>query len=285
MNANKKVWITEQIKEFVNNSSDNNMIEINERVWKEPLIGFSNGADELYEEIKEDIGDFYWKPIDIFKFTYPDVDVIPEELTVISWILPQTDQTKLAQRAENNFPSRRWVLSRLYGEDFNKKVAKHTVNLLNNEGYRAVAPSLSPFWENIKYDKYTFASTWSERHTAYVCGLGTFGLCDGLITPAGKAMRCGSVVAKISIEPDKRTYSKWNEYCLYYSKGICKACIKRCPVQAISENGHNKLKCRQYQRETIKEYTINNYNLESTCCGLCQIGVPCESGIPEFDCK
>jgi epoxyqueuosine reductase QueG len=29
----------------------------------------------------------------------------------------------------------------------------------------------------------------SERHAAYAAGLGTFGLCDGLITSVGKAVR------------------------------------------------------------------------------------------------
>lgn len=31
----------------------------------------------------------------------------------------------------------------------------------------------------------TFGSNWSERHAAYVCGLGTFGLSKGLITDKG----------------------------------------------------------------------------------------------------
>lgn len=279
---NKGLWIAEQIKNYVNNSPDNNMKVMDEKAWGEPLIGFSNGADKLYKHIKDDIGVFYWEPIDIFKLTYPEADVTAEELTVISWILPQTEQTKLMQRSERIYPSQRWVLSRLYGEDLNKKVAQFTVRLIQDLGCDAVAPILSPLWENKKSDKYGYASTWSERHTAYVCGLGTFGLCDGLITPVGKAMRCGSVVAKISIEPNKRPYSKWNEYCLYYSKGSCKACINRCPVQAISEMGHDKLKCSQYQREAINDYTIRNFQLESSCCGLCQTCVPCESGIPNL---
>ena len=37
------------------------------------------------------------------------------------------------------------------------------------------------------------ASTWSERHVAYVSGLGTFGLSGGLITAKGQAVRLGSV--------------------------------------------------------------------------------------------
>ena len=37
-----------------------------------------------------------------------------------------------------------------------------------------------------------------ETHAAHAAGLGTFGLCDGLITPIGKAIRVGSVVAKMN---------------------------------------------------------------------------------------
>lgn len=281
--CNKGLWITEQIVNYVNNSPDNNMSIINDKAWGQPIIGFSNGGDELFIKVKEDIGDFYWEPIDIFRLAYPEADATVEELTVISWVLPQTEETKIIQRSERNYPSRRWVLSRVYGEDFNKKVAGFTVDLLKNAGFDAVAPMLSPLWENKRSEKYGYASTWSERHTAYISGLGTFGLCDGLITPLGKAMRCGSVVAKVPVKPTKRTYSKWNEYCLYYSKGICKACIKRCPAQAISEKGHDKIKCRQYQREVIKDYTIHNYEVESTSCGLCQTGVPCESSIPNIE--
>jgi epoxyqueuosine reductase QueG len=54
---------------------------------------------------------------------------------------------------------------------------------------------------------YGYASSWSERHAAHAAGLGTFGLCDGLITPKGKAMRAGSVVAKIQVEPSIRFYN------------------------------------------------------------------------------
>jgi len=35
--------------------------------WSEPLIGFSSGNDFLYGRFKDDIGDFYWTPPEIFK--------------------------------------------------------------------------------------------------------------------------------------------------------------------------------------------------------------------------
>lgn len=141
---------------------------------------------------------------------------------------------------------------------------------------------LSSYFEYKESERYGYASTWSERHTAYISGLGTFGLCDGLITKVGKAMRCGSVIANINIESTKREYSHHNEYCLYFSKKQCKECVSRCPVNAIDENGHDKIKCREYQRQVIAKYTKTNYNVQSSSCGLCQTGTPCESKIPKF---
>lgn len=46
-------------------------------------------------------------------------------------------------------------------------------------------------WSTALSTQYGFASSWSERHTAHFCGLGTFGVSDGLITSVGKAVRVG----------------------------------------------------------------------------------------------
>lgn len=60
----------------------------NERAWTEPLVGFSSGANPLYGFYKEDIGSFFMTPLEWFTKTFHGVEVAPEELTVISWILP-----------------------------------------------------------------------------------------------------------------------------------------------------------------------------------------------------
>ena len=204
----------------------------------------------------------------------------PKELTVISWILPQTEYTKAQQRREIDVPTRNWVKSRIYGEKFNDLLRKYLVNHISEYGYEAVAPAIYHEWNNERSLKYGYASNWSERHVAFVSGLGTFGLCDGLITKVGKAMRCGSIVARIQLKPTLRPYTNYHEYCLYYKYGTCKKCIDRCPAKAISEKGHDKVKCREYQSQIIRGYVKNEYNLVSSCCGLCQTQVPCESGIP-----
>jgi epoxyqueuosine reductase QueG len=178
------------------------------------------------------------------------------------------------------YPSESWARARIYGEEVNVKLRQHLVSELEAAGYQAVAPQLSSLWERKKSERYVFASNWSERHAAYASGLGTFGLCDGLITSKGKAMRTGSVISNIKIPPTVRPYQNHHEYCLFYSKGICKQCIPRCPAEAISESGHDKIKCRSYMHPMINEYVKNHYHFDGYGCGLCQTGVPCESKIP-----
>jgi len=144
-----------------------------------------------------------------------------------------------------------------------------------------MAPCLPPHWSMQISKKYNYASTWSERHAAYAAGLGTFGLCDGLITPVGKAVRCGSVVARIDVSPTERPYGKHTEYCLFLTEGSCGLCIERCPVGAVTKNGHDKEKCLAHVDGICVEFAKTHYDLDINVCGLCQTGVPCESGIPK----
>lgn len=277
---NLTTWIDGIIKSFVNKSPYNSLRNgKNERAWEEPIVGFSKGDDPIYEFLKEDIGDFYWLPADIISRTFPKLRISPSRLTVICWVLPHTTATKIENSKQVEYPSERWVRARFYGEKFNSLLRNYVVTILRESGFEAVAPMLSPFWRAMDSERYGLVSTWSERHAAYASGLGTFGLCDGLITPKGKAIRCGSVVAHIEIPPTKRPYDSHNQYCLFLSKGTCGDCISRCPVKAIDENGHDKEKCLKHIRR-IRKYVRSNFGLKRGGCGLCQTGVPCESRIP-----
>jgi len=274
-------WMEGIIRDFCLESPDNSLKnEVNERAWDEPLIGFSSGSDPLYLQLKQDIGPFLWTPMEVFEMNFPQTTASPSNLSVISWILPQARATKTDQRNETTYPSERWVRSRLHGEAFNGKLRKHIVDTLQGAGFESVAPVDSPAWSRETSLHYGFASKWSERHTAYVSGLGTFGLCDGLITPVGKAIRCGSVVSRIPIQPTGRPYRDHHAYCLYFSNGKCGKCIKRCPIGAISEHGHDKVKCREYIRKVTAEYGKKRFGIKANACGLCQTRVPCESKIP-----
>lgn len=274
-------WIEKEIKGFVQRSPFNTLQnKTDDKAFDTPLVGFSKGEDPIYETFKEVVGPFHWTPAEIFRQTFEGISIKPHGLTVISWILPQTKTTKADNRKEATYPAERWARARIYGEAFNVELRKHVVAVLKKRGYAALAPMLSDKWEKKTSDAYVIASTWSERHAAYASGLGTFGLCDGLITPRGKAMRTGSVIARMDIPATKRPYSDHHAYCLFFTRGICGKCISRCPVEALSETGHDKIKCRNHLKPATKDYVKAHYGFEGYGCGLCQTKVPCESKIP-----
>jgi len=272
-------FITKEIQRFI--AGPENSLEKwnNEPAWAEPLIGFSNGADPLYQFYKQDIGDFYILPHEFMGHKFGK-KYDPVKLTVVSWILPQTEATKRDHRKESHFPSERWARSRIFGEKVNVKLRKYVVSVLDENGIDAVGPMISPLWKGAMSMKYGLASTWSERHAAYAAGLGTFGLSDALITPKGKAMRSGSVIIDAFIPPTPRPYENHNEHCLFLTEGTCGKCMERCPIGAITEKGHNKALCQKYVNMT-HDYVPRHYGFEGYGCGLCQTGVPCESGIPK----
>ncbi len=274
--------IRKEICRFTERSSANTLKKgSGEKAWNEPLVGFSGGNDPLYSQIQSDIGAWYWTPAEAFRRAFPRSRIRPEQLTVICWVLPQTDSTKKDHRKSTRYPSERWTRSRCFGEAFNLKLARHIVSFLKRRGIEAAAPVQIPGWQITTDHHSGFASSWSERHAAYVSGLGTFGLCDGLITPAGKAVRIGSAVARLTLQPTIRPYTSINQWCLFYSRGSCSACIDRCPAGALSRQGHDKRICAEYVINKMALYTGKRLGMQVYSCGLCQTGVPCESGIPK----
>ena len=275
-----KAWIEELIQMFISDSPLNTLEnDTGEPAWDSALVGFASGADPIWQQYKEYVGAFHWTPWEIFNQHCPGERAEPDKLTVISWILPQREMVRKANRRAKKYPSEEWARIRIYGEKFNVALRRHVVQSLEQAGHAAVAPMLTPNWTVVISERFSYASSWSERHAAHAAGLGTFGLSDGLITARGKAMRTGSIVAKVSIPPTPRPYADHQAYCLFYAEGTCGKCIDRCPVRAITEAGHDKEKCRQHLVRS-REYVQETYKFEGYGCGLCQVGVPCESGIP-----
>ena len=275
-------FIAREIKEFVRTSQANRLSFINDYViWDEPLVQFADGNDPLFAEYKTIIASTYLTPREALAKTYKkNPEELPEKLSVISWILPAVEETRKTNRAESRVPSRLWSHTRFYGEKFNGVLRTHMVELLTTMGYLAVAPFLQPYFEIFNNEKGPY-SNWSERHVAFAAGLGTFSLSDGFITERGIAHRCGSVVTDLVLPVSPRTAEGPYSNCLFYLDGSCIACVKRCPAGAITEKGHDKIKCHAYLRDTLgysTESLQEGYNNDTSVagCGLCQTKVPCE---------
>jgi epoxyqueuosine reductase len=278
------VAIEYEIKAFVLGSPLNRMPANRElTIFDEPLVRFVDGNDPLYKEYKTLIDPEHLTPREaLAKSLDSSPQAVPLQLSVVSWVLPIAEETRVSNRGETKLPSRRWSHTRYYGEEFNNEVRKHVVEVLTELGALAVAPMLQPYFRTSANDKVGLFSNWSERHSAYAAGHGTFSLSDGFITVRGIAHRCGSVVTDLPLPASGRTYTDHLSNCLFYVDGSCKACIERCPAGAISEQGHDKVKCMGYLRNIGYLPMPDSYDDETSVagCGLCQTKVPCEYRIP-----
>ena len=286
---NPSLFLDNAIKEYVAGSPGNHFRALDgEHIFDEPLVGFADGDDAIFQDYKAIIGDFHLTPREALAMHLQGKGRGDEKrlssLSVISWVLPISHETRLSLRRESLVPSLRWNHTRWHGQDLIYELSRYLVSLLEELGHRAIAPELANFYE-IKELSNGLASNWSQRHIAYAAGLGTFSLSDGFITLKGIALRCGSVVTDIALSPSPRVYENHLANCLFYRDGSCRRCIERCPASAISEQGHDKKKCREFlfveQKAILKELgREEGYIGRYLGCGLCQTKVPCEARIP-----
>ncbi len=264
--------------DFVENSEGNyitNEIAISEnvvgmKIFEAPTFGFASPADEYFKLFKE--------PSVIGKHFMSPKEWLPGSKTVISFFLPFSQAVKRGNEREKLWPSEEWLHGRIEGQALINKLCIYLKSELINDGYNTLVPAFDErFWaqtalnDDCAHPEVSFTSNWSERHAAFVCGLGTFGLSKGLITSKGIAGRFGSIITELYLSPDKREYESIYEYC-----SMCGACVKKCPVNAISiKEGKNHIICSNYLDITAEKYKPR-YG-----CGKCQIGVPCEGRIPK----
>ena len=233
------------------------------KIYEAPIFAFGSVDDELYIKYKSSdvIGSHFLGPS----------EWMPSAKTVISFFLPYTEKIRVANSTNSHWPADEWLHGRYEGQNLLKALLQHLIETLIQAGYESMAPSLDRRYEvgnieqNIKY-----ASNWSERHVAYACGLGTFGLSKGVITKRGMCGRFGSILTALDLPKSTRDYKGIYDYCT-----ICGVCIDRCPVHAISlKDGKNHIPCDDFL-DKVRQKHNPRYG-----CGKCQVSVPCESEIP-----
>lgn len=220
-----------------------------------PLVGVASAADPMWSNLKEPeaIGSHHLSPD----------EWLQDAKSVVSYFLPFTQRVREANRIKE-VTATEWLYGRWEGEMFNQALLKFIADLVQQEGNQALVPV-----QDKRFKVIDRRSNWSERHVAFVAGLGTFSLSRSMITRSGCAGRFGSVIVDLDFAPTQRDYTEYDEYCTK-----CGACAKRCPPCAIDENGKNNAICDAYLK-TQKEIFNPRYG-----CGKCQAGVPCETRIP-----
>lgn len=287
--ANAERFIEDAIKQYMRESSANRLASFGgDPIFEEPLIGFADGDDPLFAEFTKVVHENHFLPREILirhlQETLKIENPYLKNVSVISFALPAHHETLRSNAAEKEGPSLRWNHTRWKGQDFINTLSSDLAGLLQALGVPAVVPDTSPFFK-ITVTPGGFPSNWSQRHIAYAAGLGTFSLNDGFITAKGMAIRLGSVVAALKLTPSARPYAHYRANCLFYAGGKCGKCITRCPGGALSEAGHDKIKCYRvlYEQQApwIKGEHGPGFIGKYAGCGLCQTGVPCANRIPE----
>lgn len=260
--VNFETFIKLKLNEFVENDSRNTLAAHGGiKMYDTPLLGIASDDDAWFDRFTEEgiIGPKFMKPR----------EWLTGAKSILSYFLPFTEEVRDTNR-KAGLPSEEWVSARIDGEVFNQAVRSFLIELIVQHGEQALAPALDS-----RFRVENRISNWSERHVAFVAGLGTFGLHRALITSKGTAGRIGSVITTLDIKPTQRPYTRFDEYCPFLTRGKCGACIKRCPPAAITARGKDHSICSDYIDKEILSRFQPRYG-----CAKCNISVPCESGIP-----
>lgn len=248
--------LTTTLTDFIQTSPLNRAHDLADlQLFDAPLFGVASANDELFPQLRQ--------PSIIIETYLLPTDWLPTAKSIISFFLPFTTEVRASNR-QQGLPSTEWLYGRIEGQAFVVAVGNLLVDLLRQCGYEAVFPTVDSRFKIVNR-----RSNWSERHTAFIAGLGTISLNRSLITKVGAAGRLGSVITDLELPATERNYHEFDENCNH-----CGACIRRCPAGAISADGKDHAICDAFL-ETTRQKFAPRYG-----CGKCQTAVPCEKGIP-----
>ena len=237
------------------------------KIFDEPIIRITDAGNPRFCDLKSDkiIGAHFMLP----------TEWLAEAKSVVSFFFPFTEIIRNSNKTDKNYPSKGWLHGRVEGQLFMNEFSRYMVELFGANGFKTISPSADKrFFSNTDKDNKRinklYTSNWSERHVAYVCGLGTFGLAKGIITEKGTAGRLTSIITAQHLPADEPKTQGFDENCI-----MCAKCAKNCPVNAISiEHGKNHEICSKFLDAVLAE------NHPRYGCGKCQVDVPCEDKIP-----
>ena len=147
------------IKNFIHEAQSHRRTQLDQGIyWEEPLVGFASGIDPLFFEYKTLIGPFHLTPREIISPALKErgrslLFTEIEQISVLSWVLPASEETRKSNRQEKQFPSKLWAYTRDFGEACNSSLKKHVVTFLEDLGHVAVAPTLSPTFQYFRDQK------------------------------------------------------------------------------------------------------------------------------------
>ncbi|MDL2280532.1 4Fe-4S binding protein [Selenomonadales bacterium OttesenSCG-928-I06] len=235
------------------------------KIYEDPILNIGSAQDPFFNYLKS--------PQGIHENFMLPTEWLPDAKSIISIFTPFTLRIKEANAKDLTKPADEWLMARIEGQIVQKALMDHLVEEIKKEGYNVIAPTNDSRFKVYDHTK----SNWSERHAAYVCGLGTFSLSKGLITKKGIAGRLSSIITNLELPVDERPYSGLYDYCIN-----CGKCAINCPADAIDKNkdmaeAKSHIPCMKFVNAT----QMFNTGRSRYGCGKCQVAVPCRDRIPK----
>jgi epoxyqueuosine reductase QueG len=229
--------------------------------YRDPLIDFADAGDPRFRQLREDVEPTHLLP----------EELLPGPRSVVSFFLPFESWVVEANARQRKPVAREWAVAYVETNALIGRITSHLITALAERDVRAAG---EPVTDN--FDPETLISRWSHKSVAVIAGLGSFGLHRMVITDAGCAGRFGSLVVDADLPVSAQ---EPRERCLYFHDGSCRACVTRCPVDALTEGGIDKQCCWNRCLEVAEVYKQVG---KAEACGKCAIG-PCsfESAVPE----
>lgn len=245
-----KRWIVDYIRDYPRTHNV-------ETRWRKPVIGVAAADDPLYQELKTYISPTHALPSDI----------VPGAKSVVVFFVPFSEEIVSSNIPEEE-SSREWDYAYIETNQMLEELTGYLYEKITEIGYHA--SNLPPTYN---YDQEKLICDWSHRSSAYIAGIGKFGINNMLITKEGCCGRIASVITDCELPPDPRPEG---EYCLYKAKGICGKCISKCVNGAFRlEDGaviYDRFKCNeQIYEKIIPQWPIG----PGDTCGKCMCGLPC----------
>lgn len=219
-------------------------------LWQPPRLRLGNARHPRLAELRSEA---------VVSEHFLPEDFLPGATTIVSYYLPFRREVGESNRG-GQMASDLWGLAYRATNAMAAELNPVLARLLEREGFRAAVP------ENIGYSRDTLTSRWSQRHIAWLCGHGTFGVNNMLITDQGCCGRYFSIVADLPVEHDDIAVG---ENCTYKKKGACLACVKRCVNDALQTSGFDRHRCFAACSDNARQQQ------GAFICGKCVVGVPC----------
>ena len=219
-------------------------------LWQEPVIKYGDVNNPLFDKLKELVDPNHYHPL----------DYLPGGTLVLSYFLSFKKEVA-ESNVDGKLISEPWALAYEHSNKMSAYINEELCKYIKSIGYDACPPRDAGMISDGNP-----RSRWSQRHVAYVCGHGTFGLNNMLISDKGCVGRYYSVVTSLPIEADPVVTE---ERCLYKKSGSCKLCVKRCVADALTVGEFRRLKC-------LDQCNINEETYPAAgACGKCVVGLPC----------